>query len=612
MSNKRDRLRASAQRNLQRGQIEKAIKDYTKIVEDDPDDIRTMLKIGDLQTRCGNFSEATAAYKQVASHYEDDGFHLKAVAVYKQVLKIDNSLKPIHQKLAELYAELGLISDACVQYEQLALIHEAAQDYEESIECLNKILEIDPANVPVRLKLAELMVQAMQVTHATAHFMKAAEKLQEQGKLEDANKVFERAYDLNPENLNAALASAEIYLQQGEAKRALAKLQPCFDKNTKDIKTLSLMGESFSALKANRKATLVYEALAHIHRDTGDRNQYIQTLEKLIELDPENTQAQNVFTNIDRYWPKSASSTKREQAKSSSPEQSSEEMITTLFDEIAVFQEFGLHDKIVEYLKKVLSIQPGNAKAKQMLEEIEPDSVIDIDDNVELIEDIATGPKLKTAQFKAFILEDDGLAEQSAEALEIQLEEKPNHSPSSEDQDNITIAYETQINDSEIHDALKGLALDDTDSEYFVSEVFAKFKAGVDKEVGSEDIQTHYDLGIAYMEMGLFKDAIREFGYCLNKEGMHVNGLIMQSMCYRNLMLFADAEKVLEDAMQLENLSPEQEVTIFYEQGLTRENAGNREAAIEAYRLAVQVQPDFRDAEARAQRLESLDEVETN
>src|ERR1019366_443374 len=40
---------------------------------------------------------------------------------------------------------------------------------------------------------------------------------------------------------------------------------------------------------------------------------------------------------------------------------------------------------------------------------------------------------------------------------------------------------------------------------------FAKFKEGVAKQIGVDDAQSHYDLGVAYKEMALIDDAIREF-----------------------------------------------------------------------------------------------------
>ena len=44
-----------------------------------------------------------------------------------------------------------------------------------------------------------------------------------------------------------------------------------------------------------------------------------------------------------------------------------------------------------------------------------------------------------------------------------------------------------------------------------VDEVFAKFKQGVKAQIADSDSATHYDLGVAYKEMGLLSDAAREF-----------------------------------------------------------------------------------------------------
>jgi len=38
----------------------------------------------------------------------------------------------------------------------------------------------------------------------------------------------------------------------------------------------------------------------------------------------------------------------------------------------------------------------------------------------------------------------------------------------------------------------------------------------LNKEVGEDDYETHYDLGIAYREMGMIDDAIEEFRYSGN------------------------------------------------------------------------------------------------
>src|SRR5690606_34227328 len=54
------------------------------------------------------------------------------------------------------------------------------------------------------------------------------------------------------------------------------------------------------------------------------------------------------------------------------------------------------------------------------------------------------------------------------------------------------------------------------DFQYSVEEVFSAFKKGLEQVVRPEDVDTHYDLGIAYKEMGLLDDAISEFNVARN------------------------------------------------------------------------------------------------
>ncbi|HBQ18751.1 MAG TPA: hypothetical protein DEF51_49035, partial [Myxococcales bacterium] len=88
MSLDRAKVLETAQKHLQKGNYDKAIVEFRKIVQSDPSDIRTWLKIGDLQTRKGARTDAIVTYCKVADQYADQGFFLKAVAVYKQILKL--------------------------------------------------------------------------------------------------------------------------------------------------------------------------------------------------------------------------------------------------------------------------------------------------------------------------------------------------------------------------------------------------------------------------------------------------------------------------------------------------------------------------------------------
>lgn len=125
----RNRLIAEAQRAVQRRNLKRAIEIYVELCEQDPNDFRFRLKLGDCYARVGEFAKATATYLEIAAWYEKQGFFLKAVAVYKQILTMSGrqqegaelpreTIADVHYMLASMYARLGLIVDARIQYEE--------------------------------------------------------------------------------------------------------------------------------------------------------------------------------------------------------------------------------------------------------------------------------------------------------------------------------------------------------------------------------------------------------------------------------------------------------------------------------------------------------------
>jgi pilus assembly protein FimV len=98
----RTKVLEAAQKHLAKGAFDKAIVEFQKLVKADPKDVRTWLKIGDLQDKVGQKKEAIDTYARVAEQYAQQGFFLKAVAVFKQILKLDPTRLDVQLKLAEL------------------------------------------------------------------------------------------------------------------------------------------------------------------------------------------------------------------------------------------------------------------------------------------------------------------------------------------------------------------------------------------------------------------------------------------------------------------------------------------------------------------------------
>src|SRR5688572_33373652 len=156
MAINKNKLMDAASKARDKGQVDKAIKEYLKIVREDPKDVRVWLKIGDLYAKKGAKPEATETYLKVAKFYSEQGFYLKAVAVYKQILKLDPRLVDVILKLAELHRQLGLMSEAMQYYESVAAHFHREGNTKEALETVKKLVDIDPDNIATRIKLAEL------------------------------------------------------------------------------------------------------------------------------------------------------------------------------------------------------------------------------------------------------------------------------------------------------------------------------------------------------------------------------------------------------------------------------------------------------------------------
>src|ERR1043165_6492875 len=120
MAVQRDKVIASAEKLVAKGKIEPAIKEYERLLEDNPNDVNTLNRIGDLWVRINRNEEAVKVFSKIADHYSRDGFFLKAIAIYKKINKLDPSKLDIYAKLADLYAKQGLAMEAKSQYQVLA------------------------------------------------------------------------------------------------------------------------------------------------------------------------------------------------------------------------------------------------------------------------------------------------------------------------------------------------------------------------------------------------------------------------------------------------------------------------------------------------------------
>jgi tetratricopeptide (TPR) repeat protein len=108
-----------AQKYILKGQSKKAIKEYLKLIEANPQDKKLHLKLGDLYLKNGEQDKAIQSYLKVASLYWEEDLNFRAISIYKKILSINPKFTEAFSKIAELYLKEGLGGSAKNYYQSL-------------------------------------------------------------------------------------------------------------------------------------------------------------------------------------------------------------------------------------------------------------------------------------------------------------------------------------------------------------------------------------------------------------------------------------------------------------------------------------------------------------
>jgi tetratricopeptide (TPR) repeat protein len=140
------------------------------------------------------------------------------------------------------------------------------------------------------------------------------------------------------------------------------------------------------------------------------------------------------------------------------------------------------------------------------------------------------------------------------------------------------------------------------DEQRDFQETLAQFKRGIEENLGSEDYETHYDLGVAFREMGLLDEAIAEFQKALRAPDGRLRTSEALGLTFFDKGQFAIAESILSRAVE-GGEADDEKIGAFYWLGRSAEAQDKRDEAIAAYERALAVDIRFRDLSERIHRL---------
>ena len=241
---KRESLIASAEKALQKGKVDSALKDYLKVLEESPGDINILNKVGDLFVRLNRNEESIPYFTRIAEHYSRDGFFLKAIAIYKKINKLDPARLDIYERLAELYGKQGLTIEAKSQYQVLADYHSKNENVIGAIGIYQKMAAAESQNIEIHVKLADLYTQARRTAEALKEYAVVATLLRERGAADEALQVYDKALKLGPDNGEILRTFVPLLLESGRVAEARDHLKRALETTPRSVPLFLLAADA--------------------------------------------------------------------------------------------------------------------------------------------------------------------------------------------------------------------------------------------------------------------------------------------------------------------------------------------------------------------------------
>lgn len=705
MSSQKNKFLASAQKFIQKGQFERALRDYEQVVTADPKDIKHRQKLAELLVRCNRREDALQEYETIAKFYEENGFYLKSIAVYKQIQRLDPANIGISLALAALNEKQGMIGNALSEYKMVFDYYEKSGKGGEAIAILRRMQGVDPDNVDIRMKLAETEYAAGSLDSAYQEFTRSALILKNRGNTTAYDRVCHRIQELFPERSESVLDLLSEEVRNGMAEEAIPKLRRLLDSDPENTRLLGLLSDAYriSGDQKNRgiilqqllalepgdlaaQKGLIESALSREDLEAGvaylekylpdlmaagaygDIERYyaslqnqapydvrlLEGLKKLYEVTGESSKMADIQVSLNILSQKGAA------AEGGSSDDGLDHGLIDIgpADEIAdpgssgtswgdeidlsLDDEVGSADMRQE--TGLSPAPPGTTGIQQERKEDEEHGgdEFEIDISFELPEhsDLFQASRseeqeqVATADLPPVLVSDPdridqpaGKAEGFLEEFTLELEdisERPvlidDVAASVPDVDEaLPSPWETEPREEErssgepvvsLTEEFTDLSVEPCDEEvvsqpesgeenlsdkYAFDGIFSRFKESLDQHVDSGDTETHYNLGIAYMEMGLFDDAIKEFRAAGSDPVRGLDCLTLQGVCCREKGDFAEAESILVSGLSRKDLDTDRILSLQYELGLLYETAGRKEDAVRSFREVFGIKPGFRD-----------------
>jgi tetratricopeptide (TPR) repeat protein len=554
------RLKKKAAEFEAKRQHDRALAVYEQILdeiagEEQEADIPLYNRAGDLYLRTGNMERAVTLYEKAVDLYAEGGFFNNAIALCNKILRHAPNRASVYYKLGKISAQKGFNSDAKQNFLEYAGRMQKLGKMDEAFHALKEFADLCPSQDDVRLMLAEQLTRAGRKTEAFEQLQVLHEQLDAEGRHDEAAATAERLRALNP---------------KAEPRRSTGSTQ----RRTNELVFLDVDSDSDGASAPEPAPVAGLELTSLVEEKPAKRDRPLTPLEfAAIPLPPpaDETREREAAARALADLP---------MLDASPTEDGADE------DWFADTPEDG-SDTAAEVAAPPLDLEPtalvepppvpAREPAAQMVEP-EPAATFtappappappDFVPTAEPLQPAATAPEAPAAG------SDDDFLDLGDW---LRAEEGPKT---------------TRM-------VAEGIVPPPIDEQADFGEMLQRFKEGVAANIDEDDSAAHYDLGIAFKEMGLVEEAIGEFQKALRGTQNKAPTYEALGTCFVEKKQYEVAITVLTRALNEPGLDDDKLAGVLYLLGASAEALGKFQEAAGYYQRVLAVDIGFRDVAER-------------
>lgn len=630
-------LKKKASEFEQKRQYDRALATYIQAIEassGSPDEIDIPLynRVGDLHLRLGDLEQAVAYYEMAVDLYSEGGFFNNAIALCNKVLRHSPSRASIYYKLGKISARKGFTSDAKQNFLEYADRMQKAGDSDEAFRALKEFADLCTGQDDVRLMLADQLARAGRNPEALEQLQIVHDTMVAEGRDTEASATLERMRGIDPsvepkrgltqprqkhDGLVFIDVDYEAPANAGSLPKAVDIPQPV--KFSEVVEHPILPGVEFGGerpLTAEEFGAQELPPAADVH---------VQGTLDSLTIDSPLSGIHPVDDPIGGLTPTLAVETidSFDSTIISSPESIVDEPTSFVADAGGAPLEglttgFDGHNDPLGALSSHVET-PSSPFGDDAVESLLPP------DDTETLElappDPALIPGFAPLELEGAALNELAPTELESAELDPAIERSEDITAPAEPvsgverEDDYFVDLQEWLLETEPPKNPRMTAADEAEGEdngavqTDFSEMLDTFKRGIAQNVDESDSESHYDLGVAYMEMGLVDEAIEQFQKVIRfsdaTSDRRVRAYESLGQCFIERQQYGAATASLARALTEKSFSDDTLVGVLFLLGYAAESERRWNDALTYYQRVYAVDIHFRDVTDRLARVQA-------